>query len=169
MIFTVKIVSVTQQSLNVVISENGLFGYIRIYEIKKEYEKGNYIKALILGFPFDEKKYRSNSSEDDQELLKVEMGLKFPHKSEDQAHDCLITCFPPIVKEIHPLIDFEKERFDLRKDDRPIVEIKEETMTRVRTEYRRISHPKYKNMNSGAAIQHVKGEPIGEFVIRPSS
>lgn len=31
MIFTVKIVSVNPNSLNVVISENGLFGYIKIH------------------------------------------------------------------------------------------------------------------------------------------
>ena len=59
---------------------------------------------MILGFPFDEKKYK-NYSEDEQELLKVEMGLKFPHKSDDSGHDCFSVCFPPIVKEIHPLID----------------------------------------------------------------
>jgi len=53
MVATVKIISVNQQYLNVVIPENGLFGNIKIYETKPEYEKGNFIKAIITGFPFD--------------------------------------------------------------------------------------------------------------------
>lgn len=58
MVSTVKIISVSQQYLNVVIPENGLFGNIKIYETKPEYEKGNFIKAIITGFPFDEKRSR---------------------------------------------------------------------------------------------------------------
>lgn len=54
MIFTVKIISVVKERfLNVVIPENGLFGSIRIYEDKPEYQKGNFIKAVITSFPFD--------------------------------------------------------------------------------------------------------------------
>lgn len=58
MVVTVKILSVNKQFLNVVIPENGLFGFIkipqdRINEKKVEYEKGQYIKAVITGFPFD--------------------------------------------------------------------------------------------------------------------
>jgi hypothetical protein len=63
-------------------------------------------------------------------------------------------CFPSIVKEIHPSIDLDKERFDLRKEDKPVIEVKEErTVTKnVKTEYRRISHPKFKNISAGPAI-----------------
>lgn len=48
------------------------------------------------------------------------MALEFPHKDNDRhegssRHDCMGVCFPAIVKEIHPLIDLEKDRFDLRK------------------------------------------------------
>ena len=53
MVVTAKILSVHNQSLNVVIPENGLFGNIKIHENKPEYEKGNFIKAVITGFPFD--------------------------------------------------------------------------------------------------------------------
>ena len=70
MIATVKIINVNQQYLNVVMPENGLFGNIKIYEIKPEYEKGNFIKAIITGFPFDERRSRDRP-DDDQELLKV--------------------------------------------------------------------------------------------------
>lgn len=113
MIFTVKVIGVTKMFLNVVISENGLFGYIRLHhDFAKEPERGDYIKALILGFPFDEKKYqrqtdREKYQKQEQQLLKVEMGLKFPHKSnnEDSNHDCFAVCFPAIVKELHPMID----------------------------------------------------------------
>jgi hypothetical protein len=47
----------------------------------------------------------------------VEMSLSFPHKSEEkgQDHNCFENCFKNIVKEIHPLIDLEKDRFDLKK------------------------------------------------------
>lgn len=67
MIATVKIISVNQQYLNVVIPENGLFGNISIksHDNRTEYEKGKFIKAVITGFPFDEKRSR-DKSEDDQ-------------------------------------------------------------------------------------------------------
>jgi len=29
-----------------------------------------------------------------------------------------------IVKEIHPLIDLEKDNFDLKKEDKPLIEVK---------------------------------------------
>ncbi len=65
---------------------------------------------------------------EEQELLKIEMALDFPHKDNDRhdgsRHDCMSLCFPAIVKEIHPLIDLDKDRFDLRKEDRPVIEVK---------------------------------------------
>lgn len=54
MIVTVKILSVNEKSLNVVIPENGLFGWIKIYDKKPEYQKGNFIKAIISSFPFQQ-------------------------------------------------------------------------------------------------------------------
>ena len=39
------------------------------------YEKGTIIKALIIGFPFDEKSYNNDQPTEEQELLKVEMAL----------------------------------------------------------------------------------------------
>lgn len=54
MIVTVKILSVNERSLNVVIPENGLFGWIKIHDRKPEYQKGNFIKAIIAGFPFQQ-------------------------------------------------------------------------------------------------------------------
>jgi hypothetical protein len=54
MIVTAKILSVSERSLNVVIPENGLFGWIKIHDKKPEYQKGNFIKALILSFPFQQ-------------------------------------------------------------------------------------------------------------------
>lgn len=118
MIVTAKILSVNERSLNVVIPENGLFGWIKIHDRKPEYQKGNYIKALILSFPFQQ------SMDDEQELLKVEMGLSFPHKTEEKSydHDCFESCFKNVVREIHPLIDLE--RFDLRKEDKPVIEVR---------------------------------------------
>ncbi len=69
MIMTVKIISTKKNYLNVVIPENGLFGYIKIMGSKEQteemYEKGAYIKAIIIGFPFDEKKFR-DQAEDEQ-------------------------------------------------------------------------------------------------------
>lgn len=47
--------------MNVIIPENGLFGYIRLQsnktaeEYEQIYEKGQFIKAILVGFPFDEK------------------------------------------------------------------------------------------------------------------
>lgn len=54
MIVTAKILSVNERSLNVVIPENGLFGWIKIHDRKPDYQKGNFIKALILSFPFQQ-------------------------------------------------------------------------------------------------------------------
>lgn len=34
----------------------------------------------------------------------------------------MTSSFPTIVKAIHPSIDLDKERFELRKEDRPIIE-----------------------------------------------
>jgi hypothetical protein len=52
MVVTAKILSVNERSLNVVIPENGLFGWIKIHDRKPEYQKGNFIKAIIASFPF---------------------------------------------------------------------------------------------------------------------
>jgi hypothetical protein len=53
------------------------------------------------------------------------MTLDFPHKDTDRSegshHDCMLVCFPSIIKEIHPIIDLEKDRFVLMKEDRPVV------------------------------------------------
>mgnify|MGYP006905795258 CR=1 FL=1 len=59
MIMPVKVLSVKKNYLNVIITENGLFGYIKLQSNKstedyeKIYEKGTIIKAIIVGFPFD--------------------------------------------------------------------------------------------------------------------
>lgn len=59
MIMPVKVLSVKKNYLNVIITENGLFGYIKLQssksteEYEKIYEKGTIIKAIIVGFPFD--------------------------------------------------------------------------------------------------------------------
>ena len=64
MVVTVKILSVNKQFLNVVIPENGLFGFIKIpmdrgnEKNQSDYEKGQFIKAVITGFPFDERRQR---------------------------------------------------------------------------------------------------------------
>lgn len=68
MVVTVRILSVNQQFLNVVIPENGLFGYIRLSmdrgmdrnsAPKPKYEKGMFLKAVIVGFPsFDDRRLR---------------------------------------------------------------------------------------------------------------
>jgi len=44
------------------------------------------------------------------------MALDLPHKDnvdrhENMRHDCMVSCFPTIVKAIHPNIDLEKDRF----------------------------------------------------------
>jgi hypothetical protein len=60
----VKVLSIKRNYLNVIIPENGLFGYIKLQtskseeELQKIYEKGTTLKAIIIGFPFDEKAYR---------------------------------------------------------------------------------------------------------------
>lgn len=165
MIMQVKVLSMKKTYLNVIIPENGLFGYIKLQgktteeteKYEKIYEKGTTIKAVIIGFPFDEKAFRDQPLEE-QELLKIEMALDFPHKDNDRhdgsRHDCMNMCFPAIVKEIHPLIDLEKDRFDLRKEDRPIIEVKEEKLVtkNIKPDYRRIAHPKYKNIGAIPAI-----------------
>ena len=97
------------------------------------------------------------------------MSLNFPHKTEDRGHDCLNVCFPSIVKEIHPLIDLEKGNFELRKEDKPVIEIKEEVIVRPRNDTRRISHSKFKNITMATAIDEVKNLEIGDFIIRPST
>ena len=56
----VKVLSARNNYLNVIIPENGLFGYIRMNNTKDneaQYPKGATIKAIILGFPFDPKSY----------------------------------------------------------------------------------------------------------------
>lgn len=82
------------------------------------------MRAVLIGFPFDEKKSREQSA-DEQESLKVEMALDFPHKTEDR-HDCIVLCFPDIVKSIHPTIDLEKDRFDLKKETMPVLQVIED-------------------------------------------
>jgi hypothetical protein len=58
-----------------------------------------YIKCVITGFSFDEKfQKQKHEGDQEQELLKVEMSLNFPHKSEDKNHDCRKLCFPNILK-----------------------------------------------------------------------
>lgn len=72
MIMPVKILSLKKNYLNVIIPENGLFGYIKIQsnksteDLEKIYEKGTTIKAIIIGFPFDERMYREQSSNEEQ-------------------------------------------------------------------------------------------------------
>ena len=59
MVVTVRVLSVNPQFLNVVIPENGLFGYIKLPNDKSndragnkpKYEKGMFLKAVITGFP----------------------------------------------------------------------------------------------------------------------
>jgi hypothetical protein len=59
MILPVKVLSVKRNYLNVIIPENGLFGYIKLQsnktpeEYESIYEKGTTVKAVIIGFPFD--------------------------------------------------------------------------------------------------------------------
>lgn len=181
MVVTVRILNANHQFLNVVIPENGLFGYIklpsergmdRVSAPKPKYEKGMFLKAVIVGFPsFDERRQRDRQEGDqpEQELLKVDMALSFPHKSEDKNHDCHQLCFPSILKEIHPNIDLEKDSFDLSKESMPVVEVKEEVVARPKAEFKRISHPKFKNINMQMAVEEVKEQKIGEYIIRPST
>ena len=66
----VKVLSMKKNYLNVIIPENGLFGYIKLQgktpeqleKYEKMYEKGTTIKAMIIGFPFDEKTFRDQPS-----------------------------------------------------------------------------------------------------------
>ena len=80
MVFSVKIISVSQHFLNVKIIDNGLMGSIRLpAEVKSEdFKKDGIIKAVIVRFPFDpaDQKTRHNESRpeahhEEQELLKV--------------------------------------------------------------------------------------------------
>jgi hypothetical protein len=83
------------------------------------------------------------------------MGLSFPHKIEDksQDHNCFEICFKTIIKELHPLIDLEKDRFDLKKEDRPVIEVRDDGLGRaMKTEFRKISHRKFKNLPVGPAL-----------------
>ena len=74
MVVTVRVLSVNQQYLNVVIPENGLFGYIKLPNDKNfdrnnqkptKYEKGMIIKAVITVFPsFDDKRHRERQEGD---------------------------------------------------------------------------------------------------------
>ena len=74
------------------------------------------------------------------------------------------SCFPTIVKAIHPSIDLEKDRFELRKEDRPVIENREDkekeryVMKNTKPEFRRIAHPKYRNISSQPAVEVIKGE-----------
>lgn len=180
-VLQVRVLSIKKNYMNIILPENGLFGYIKLpsgkeqEEWEEQYPKSSTIKAVVIGFPFDERAYRENSSEE-QELLKIELGLDFPRKDHDDRHEGsrhenFHIDFPPIVKEIHPLIDLEKDRFELLREDRPTIEVREERIApkNIKTEFRRISHPKYRNMSAAPAIDYLKGQPIGEFVIRPSS
>lgn len=90
------------------------------------------MKAVITGFPFQQSELRPRNDDKELELLKVDMGLSFPHKIEDksQDHNCFEICFKTIIKELHPLIDLEKDRFDLKKEDRPVIEVRDDGLGR---------------------------------------
>lgn len=49
-------------------------------------------------------------------------------------------------------MDLDKENFDLNKESMPVVEVREENVSRPKTEFKRISHPKFKNINLQTAI-----------------
>ena len=74
------------------------------------------------------------------------------------------SCFPTIVKAIHPSIDLEKDRFELKKDDRPVIETREDkpkegyVVKTAKPEFRRIAHPKYRNISSQPAVEVIKSE-----------
>ncbi len=75
------------------------------------------------------------------------------------------------MQEIHPLIDLgqgDKTRFDLRKEDKPQLEVREERHHN-RMEFRKISHRNFRNLAVGPAVEMIKNSKIGDFVIRPSS
>ncbi len=42
-------------------------------------------------------------------------------------------------------------------------------MRQIKTEFRKISHKKFKNLAVGPAVDLIRNSPIGQFVIRPSS
>lgn len=68
MVFSVKIISVSQYYLNVKIIDNGLMGSIRLPQDNKEdFKKDGIIKAVIVRFPFDppDPKMRQNESRQD--------------------------------------------------------------------------------------------------------
>lgn len=66
MVVTVRVLNVNPQFLSVVIPQNGLFGHIKLpmdkgnndRNNKPKYEKGTFIKAVIIGFPFDDRRQR---------------------------------------------------------------------------------------------------------------
>lgn len=71
MIVTVRVLNVNPQFLSVVIPENGLFGHIKLpmdkgndRNSKPKYEKGTFIKAVIIGFPFDDRRQRERQEGD---------------------------------------------------------------------------------------------------------
>lgn len=39
----------------------------------------------------------------------------------------------------------------------------------IRYSARRINHPKFKHMSMKAAVEYIQQQPLGDFVIRPSS
>lgn len=129
MVFSVKIISVSTHFLNVKIIDNGLMGSIRLQESNDKFKKDDIIKAVIVRFPFDpaDPKIRHNESRpeahrEEQELLKVEMALNFPHTT-PKPHNCLAECFEDIVREVHPKIDLKY--YQLKGEDIPAIEIKE--------------------------------------------
>lgn len=136
MVFSVKVIGVSPHYLNVKIIDNGLMGSIRLPPDTKEgqYKKDDIIKAVIDRFPFDpsDSKMRHNdqrmdSHHEEQELLKVDMALNFPHVT-TKPHSCLNECFENIVKEVHPNIDLKY--FQPKNEDVPVIEVKEELKTR---------------------------------------
>ena len=60
----VRVLSIKKGYMNVIVPENGLFGYIRLppgkeqEEWDQQYPKGSTIKAIVIGFPFDERAHR---------------------------------------------------------------------------------------------------------------
>ena len=134
MIIPVKVISVKKHFLNVIQVQSGLFGSIKLQsnksveEYEKIYEKGAIIKTVLIGFQLGEKnKFSKDRGPKNQEedLLRAEMSLEFPHKDSEQSelgrHNCMKLCFPWIVKQLHPPIDLDKDRFDLRREDRPVL------------------------------------------------
>lgn len=57
-----------------------------------------------------------------------------------------------MVKEIHPNIDLDRGVFELKREDMPVVEVREEA-PRVMNTYRKISHPNFKNITIATAIE----------------